>query len=282
MWATAAVRGFVAFDDVLDVVCEGRPHLVLGLPAVGSTGRPPRDLPGWTSTHAADTSAATRLAGVLIEWRRRRSDVRLVLPVAGDVRGVPTARRFLAAALEAGQGVYGGGIGLVPTTVAAGPSSAPPTTRWQAFDVDDPETDPLQINDAEHDLARAVRETATLLREAQLGGVRGADPGQIDRLRRIGEDFRFATGFAPRAAALVTQAERLDAMLDLAERDSVGGAIDRGGISVRADALRGLRATVRRARLAGYNGGYEAGFTDGTSVGRRTTDDAARDRATSE
>ncbi len=263
MWATAAVRGYAPFDDALDAVCDGPPQSVIGLPATGPAAAPTgSDRPAGFATPAIPTSpdlaAPTRLATVLIDWRRARVDVRVVLPVPGDVRGVPTAPDFLAAALTAGQGVYGGGIGLVPTTIVAGPSSAPPTVRWQAFAVDEPGGDPLQINEAEHELAQAMRETTTLLREAQLGGVRGVDPARLARLRRVGEDFHFAPGFVGRAAALVTQAERLDVMLDLAGADSIGGAIDRTGISVRADALHGLRRTVRRARLAGYHNGFPA------------------------
>jgi hypothetical protein len=53
--------------------------------------------------------------------------------------------------------------------------------------------------------------------------------------------------------ALVAQAERLQAVLDLAFRDPTGGAIDRTGIAARAEGLRPLAAAVRRARLAGYN-----------------------------
>jgi len=55
------------------------------------------------------------------------------------------------------------------------------------------------------------------------------------------------------AAALLASAERLQAMVSLATRDAHGGAIDRGGIEVRAQVLAQLATTVRRARLAGYN-----------------------------
>lgn len=270
IWATAAVRGYVAFDDALDAVSGGHPHVILGLPVAPAERTVADPSAPHPTAPFADTSTPTRLATVLIDWRRLHVDVRVVLPVPGDVRGVPAAPDFLTAVLAAGQGVYGGGVGLVPFNSAVGPSSAPPTTSWHAFAVDEPVADPLQITEAEHDLARAMRETATLLREAQLGGVRGVDAGRLEQVRRVGEDFRFAAGFAGRAAALVTQAERLDAMLDLAQADSIGGAIDRGGICARADALGSLRTTVRRARLAGYNGGYTA-VADGADAGESAT-----------
>lgn len=263
MWATAAVRGYAPFDDALDAVCDGQAQLVIGLPVTGADARrTSSDLllglaaPASAAPTSPDVAAPTQLAAVLIDWRRARVDVRVVLPVPGDVRGVPAAPDFLAAALTAGHGVYGGGIGLVPTAVTAGPSSAPPTVRWQAYAVENASADPLQLNEAENELARAMRETATLLREAQLGGVRGVDPAGLERVRRVGADFHFAPGFTGRAAALVVQAERLEAMLDLADADSIGGAIDSTGISVRAQALRALRTTVRRARLAGYHNGF--------------------------
>jgi hypothetical protein len=55
--------------------------------------------------------------------------------------------------------------------------------------------------------------------------------------------------------ALLAQAERLQAVLELAFADPTGGAIDRTGISARTEALRPLATAVRRARLAGYNAG---------------------------
>jgi hypothetical protein len=53
--------------------------------------------------------------------------------------------------------------------------------------------------------------------------------------------------------ALLAQAERLQAVLDLALSDPAGGAIDRMGMAARTSALTPLATAVRRARLAGYN-----------------------------
>ena len=47
--------------------------------------------------------------------------------------------------------------------------------------------------------------------------------------------------------ALVAQAERLQAVLDLAALDPVGGAYDRTGMAARREALRPLAVAVRRA-----------------------------------
>ena len=171
----------------------------------------------------------------------------------GDVRGVPVTPDFQSAALEAGQGVYSGRLGLVPSRSAESPSSAPPVVTWRAFAVDPAVTDPLQLSDAEQALAVAVRETATLLKDRDLTGGRPPDPVELERVRRASEGLHLPAGFPARAAGLLASAERLQAMVDLAGRDAHGGAVDRVGIDTRAAALRELAVTVRRARLAGYN-----------------------------
>ena len=75
--------------------------------------------------------------------------------------------------------------------------------------------------------------------------------------RRAGEHLNLPPNFPPRAVALLAQAERMQAVLDLVADDPEGGAIDRFGMSARANALRPLAAAVRRARLAGYNAAAE-------------------------
>jgi hypothetical protein len=59
--------------------------------------------------------------------------------------------------------------------------------------------------------------------------------------------------------ALLAQAERMQAVLDIAASDPLGGAVDRFGASARTAALRPLATAVRRARVAGYNAGRGAG-----------------------
>src|SRR3954468_1051940 len=80
-----------------------------------------------------------------------------------------------------------------------------------------------------------------------------AAPDPLRAPRRAGERLTLPPGFPPRAVALVAQAERLQAVLDLALADPAGGAIDRMGMAARASALRPLATAVRRARVAGYN-----------------------------
>lgn len=255
VWANAWLDGAVAFDDVLDAVTVGaEAHVVIDLPASQNASHGRGDGSAGFEREGSRPEP-TRLGAVLIAWRAAHGPIRACLPVPGDVRGTPTSPAFRAAALDAGQGVFGGGIGLVPGPSADSPSSAPPVTVWRAFPVDPAAPDPLQLSEAEHDLAVAVRETATLLQDRDLTGGRPPDARELERVRRASEGLRLPAGFPPRAAALLASAERLQAMVSLATRDVHGGAIDRGGVEARADALAQLGTTVRRARLAGYNAG---------------------------
>ena len=132
-WASAWLAGQVASDEVLRATAgQDAPHQVGGLGAFDAELVP--------------------LSEVLIAWRRTGSAVRLVLPVAGDVRGLPGPAAFRSAALEAGEAVHGGGIGLVPQVIDYAPSSAPPTVLWQAFETYEPPPDYLSVADAQHDL----------------------------------------------------------------------------------------------------------------------------------
>lgn len=253
VWANAWLDGAVGFDDVLDAVTLGAEvHVVVDLPASQNASHGRGDGSAGFDTDRSRPEPA-RLGAVLIAWRAAGGPVQACLPVAGDVRGTPTSPSFRAAALDAGQGVFGGGIGLVPGRPSDSPSSAAAVTVWRAFPVEPAGPDPLQLSEAEHDLAVAVRETAALLRDRDLSGGRAPDARALERIRRASEGLRLPAGFPPRAAALLASAERLQAMVSLATQDVYGGAIDRGGIDARTTALGQLATTVRRARLAGYN-----------------------------
>jgi hypothetical protein len=143
------------------------------------------------------------------------------------------------------------------------PSSAPPTVLWQAFGTEPPPPDHQSPADAQFELTQAIRDSATALSAADVAGWIDDIAEELHDARRAGEHLNLPPGFPPRAVALLSQAERLQAVLDLAHRDPTGGAIDRTGIAARADGLRPLATAVRRARLAGYN----AGSGDGPEAG---------------
>lgn len=234
-WASSWLAGVAAADEVLRATTgDDAPHSVTGLRETDGEYAP--------------------LSQVLIAWRRAGEPIRLVLPVPGDVRGVPGPAEFRTAALDAGEAVFGGGIGLVPTVIDRRPSSAPVSVTWHAFEVQTAPPDYLGVVDAQQELTVAIRDSASALAAADVAGWAGADVATgLSEARRSGEHPNLPPGFPPRAVALVAQAERLHAILDLAGSDAVGGAIDRVGIAARSEALRPLAVAVRRARLAGYN-----------------------------
>jgi hypothetical protein len=233
-WTAAWLAGHAASDEVLRATVGGdAPHLVGGLGDFDSELVP--------------------LSQVLVAWRRAGGAVRLVLPVAGDVRGLPGPAQFRSAALEAGEAVCGTALGIVPSVIEHAPSSAPPTVLWQAFDSTPAPPDFIAVADAQYELTTAIRESASALSAADVAGWIDDIADALHDARRAGEQLSLPPGFPPRAVALIAQAERLQAVLDLAAQDPTGGAIDRTGISARRDALRPLATAVRRARLAGYN-----------------------------
>jgi hypothetical protein len=239
-WTSAWLAGDAASDEVLRAtVGDDAPHHVDGL---------------------GDGSAP--LSEALITWRKTGDAVRLVLPVAGDVRGRPGPAQFRSRALDAGEAAYGGGLGLVPDVIDRHPSSAPPIVTWRAFAVDTPPPDPLSVPEAQHDLTEAIREAASALAAADVAGWIDDMTDALADARRAGERLNLPPRFPGPAVRLVAQAERLQAVLDVAATDPRGGAIDRTGIAARADALRPLATAVRRARMAGYNAASGQGGSD--------------------
>jgi hypothetical protein len=233
-WAAAFFAGRVGVDQATDaVIGSDAPHQVGGLPAFDVELVPLRE--------------------VLIAWRRSGGAVRVVLPVAGDVRGVPGPAAFRSAALELGEAVAGPGLGVVPELIDYAPSSAPATVLWQAFPTEPAPPDYVSVPDAQYELTTAIRESASALSAADVAGWIDDIADTLHDARHAGERLNLPPGFPPRAIALLAQAERLQAVLDLAFTDPTGGAIDRTGIAARTAALRPLATAVRRARLAGYN-----------------------------
>jgi len=234
-WTSAWLAGVAASDDVLRAtVGDDSPHQVAGLPDAADAGPAP-------------------LSEALITWRRTGASPRLVLPVAGDVRGLPGPAQFRSRALDAGEAVVGGGLGLVPDVLERHPSSVPATVLWQAHPVDEPPPDPLSVAEAQHDLTEAIRDAASALSAADVASWIDDAGDALSDARRAGERLDLPPRFPSPAVRLLAQAERLHAVLDLAATDPVGGAIDRAGISARTEALRSLATAVRRARLAAYN-----------------------------
>lgn len=230
-WATAWLGGRAASDEVIRAVTgDDAPHQVL-------------DVDG----------DRIGLGELLIRLRRRTGSLAVVLPVAGDVRGVPGPTDFRAAALEAGEAVVADNAGYVPEVTDYSPSSAPTTVVWRGYFIDIASPDPLPVRQARVELAEAMRECASALTAAQVAGSERDVADALADARRAGERLDLPPGHPAEAVQLVAQAERLALVLDLAVADPRGGAVDRAGMTARAEALRPLATAIRRARVAGWN-----------------------------
>jgi hypothetical protein len=237
-WMSAWWIGRIGPDEVIDAVTDGdAAHSVVGLP---------------------ETDDGAGLLDLLTVWRRLGGGVRAVFPAAGDVRGLPGPSGFRGAALDAGEAVCGPRFGAVPEYVDFAPSSAPPTIVWHVVEIDEPPPDPQQLGDAQYDLTAAIRQAATALAAADVSGWQDDFGAALRDVRRVGESINLPPDFPSRAVALVAQAERLQAVLDLAALDPVGGAYDHMGIAARREALRPLEVAVRRGLTAAYNAGWES------------------------
>ncbi|MHA3703912.1 hypothetical protein ACXR2U_17210, partial [Jatrophihabitans sp. YIM 134969] len=186
-WVTAWLRGTAAGDDLLAAIPGVRAHRVTG------------------DTRDVGEAAFTE---VLLAWRRRgATGVRVVLPVPGDVRGLPADNpAFTAAALDAGQALVGGGLGLVPEAVGSGQ-----LLLWHAFEVGEAGPDPLTVREAQVELGAAMRETAGIFTRESLAA--GADPAALAGARRAGDQVELPPGHPGPAVALLAQARRLRAVL---------------------------------------------------------------------
>ena len=175
-----------------------------------------------------DSDADQPLSAAVIDWRRRGQPVTLLLPVPGDLRGLPPEPDFRAAAVEAGSAVIGGGLALVPERIEYHPSSAPPTITWQAFEVSAPTLDYVAPAEAAYDLAEAIRASAAVLTRAGVGDWHGDGGERAARVRTSGDLLDLPPGYPGRAVSLIAQALRMRMLLRLAE-DPAGGAVDLAG-----------------------------------------------------
>ena len=242
-WGTAWLAGDATLPDLLaQVTAEDDRHEVIGLG--------PDDLP-------LDRAVGQlRAAGV--------TSMRVLLPVPGDVLGLPGPGAFSSAALTASEGLLAlrpdlTGYGLVPTLTAHRSTfdGTVTTVAWTAYALTAPVPDVGPwLHDAEHDLRRGLVEVTQVLQDLDTARWRSDLAGALAELRsqaRAGIDRdELPHGYPARARAVLVQARTLAGVLTLAGRDA-GGALDATTAVAREQALRRLELLVRRARVAAYN-----------------------------
>jgi hypothetical protein len=229
VWATAWLSGRSSYDEALDAVVGEAAHRVTGLP--GADEAVPL---GWALT-------ALRGAG------ERR--FRLVLPVPGDVRGLPRVPGLAAVALESGQAAVGEWLALVPEEIG------PEAIAWTVFPLVDappplPEGNLRAVAGA---LDLAIGDAARALADLDLARWHPEVPALLAGLARPSRVAGLPADHDPLALAVLARAQRLAQVLDLATADAPGAAVTHAQAAARDDALRPLATAVREATTAAYN-----------------------------
>lgn len=239
-WARAWRAGTVSYDDVADETEAGEEHLVVDAPGT------------WTEVPLRD---AIRTLSKL-----HPDEIKLVLPVPGDPRGLPGPGPFSAAALDAREGVMAGRLGFVPQVRrhTSGSGDEFHTVVWQTFPLPDaPPTDHLTTAEAEAELSAAIAEATAALTRLDVAAWRPELASALSALRRPDNATALPPGFSPRARRLYARASVLDRMLALAAEVAPGGAINTYEAQQREAALRPLTTACRRALVAACNSPLE-------------------------
>lgn len=206
---------------------------------------PERDLSG----HGIST-----LLGVLRTVAGPGLEIRLILPVPGDMVGLPAHPEFRAEALEVGEAMLIGvpgddGLGLIPRR------EGPDVVVWGVHRIRMPysSSSGTGLGEVEYSLRDAVRTSAeALTRVNTSSGILG-DPGRAvrqdvtDRLATMAR-FRWPDELSERAERILETADRVAAILAVAAERSAE-AVSAGGAHLREQSMRPLEAVVRRARV---------------------------------
>ncbi|MFI1967168.1 hypothetical protein ACH429_24125 [Streptomyces pathocidini] len=248
-WGNALIAGLVSPDEAVHrIVGEDALHRIEGLP--GETGQVGLSL----------GLGRLRALGV--------TGLRLALPAPGHPLGLSGPPDFNARALEAEEAVVASGgrpVGLVPEVFEAGPEGdVHIEVVWHCLPVRDaPPADVPSLGEAERELAEALREATELLTRLDVAGSGPVAQAALEAYRARTERGRevLAPGYPPRAVRVLELAQRVGALIDIAygPGEAAGGGREHGAavsaseIAARAEVLRPVERTARRAQVAAYN-----------------------------
>ncbi|MEE1930650.1 hypothetical protein V1J52_21065 [Streptomyces sp. TRM 70351] len=239
-WGNALLAGMVSPDDaVARIVAQDAGHRVAGVP--GEDG--PVGL----------TLALGRLRTL------GAAGLRVALPVPGHPLGLSGPPEFNATALEAGEAVAVAGValGLVPEVREAGPAGdVHVEVVWRCLPVREaPPADVPSLGEAERELAQALREATEALTRLDVAG-----SGPVARAALAAYQARMeagrqvlAPGYPPRAVRVLELAQRVGALVAIAEGAEPGAAVSAGQMAARDELLRPVERMARRAQVAAYN-----------------------------
>ena len=239
-WARAWRAGTVSYDDVADSTEGDEEHLVTDAPGT------------WTDIPLRE---AVRLLA-----RLHPDEIRLVLPAPGDPYGLTEPGPFAANAIDVGEGVIAGRMGLVPRVQShtSGSGDTFETVVWQAYELGrDPGPVLSSAAEAEADLSTALAEATVTLIKLDVAAWRPELGGALQALRRPDNGTDLPPGYSARARRLFARASVLDRVLALAADVAPGGAVNNFEAHQRDAALRPLTVACRRALVAACNSPLE-------------------------
>jgi hypothetical protein len=235
-WVRAWRAGLVPFDELAGEIAADEEHLVSDAPGTWTDVPLPQGLPVFAKVHP--------------------DDIRLVLPVPGDPRGLPGPGELTGAALLAGEAVMTPSFGVVPQVRrhTSGSGVEFETVLWRVFPV--AEYKPvfqMGAAEAEAELTAALGETTAQLTKLDVAQWKPELAGALQALRRPESTATLPPGFDPRARRLFARAGVLDQVLALAGSNAPGGAINGFEAQQRDAALRPLMSACRQALVAACN-----------------------------
>jgi len=238
-WGNAVLAGLVSPDTAAERICGPDCHRVFAFA-------------GQDEESVTVTLARLRKTGA--------TGLRLVLPVPGDLLGLPGPAEFNLDALEAGEAVLIDGTfagtaawGLIPGLLEENPDDCPGTTvHWEARPVNASATDLPSLGEAERELAETMRAATDALDALDVARWRPEAADRISEIRAGRAGDILAPGYPQRAHRVLALAQRVAAIAELASDDD-GAAFNINGIAGRDAELRQLARAARRAQLAAYN-----------------------------
>lgn len=211
---------------------------------------------------------ADGVAGVLTAIRRALPvdrtgpGIELLLPRPGATADLPPNTEFARHAISAGEAIVVGdpespGLGLVPTV------EGPDVLRWTVFSIDVPPraARDVGLGEAEYSMREAVRGAAEALGSLQslptrteLGDPRARIAAELAELTR----HRYPSEMSERALRVLESADRVAAILSVAEHSSPTEEPTAGGAAAREALIRPLWDSVRSARLGAVSASIQS------------------------
>lgn len=271
VWANAWLAGAAAPDDVLDALSQWAPrHSVTAYDSVaaGRTGLPWPDL--------NDAGAVSLLQTMRTAARRagHAPSISVVLPVPGDVRGLPAGTQFQRDAVTAGEAIIvgrdgSGTVGLVPDFDYADIDdeiefdAEPTSLSWTVFSVpSSPPAEYVDLGEAEYSLRAAVRSAADALGAIRAAGADVADPrGLVEQVLESSRGHRVPDHAPSRAVRVLDNAAHIDAIITVGSGLIPIGLQTSSEVEIASDALRPLGGVVRSARMAAVSAILESAWS---------------------